>query len=1269
MSDPERKTVENMSSYDLIKDLEKKLTLYRNTHKWRVASPNLMHEKIAHYISIADIYPRPLNRHNVKALLEGRDSWPSAEGAEFCIAYRTDIIELEQARVIAFPSDSLIVQPRVQSTPGMPPTLRRQLDAHNLLYEIRYYHEDYASPHLWLEQILVDPADLPFVQQNLKPRGQGYRLRVKREDVAGVGTYLWKQLIAAAQTPDEAFAEYVSKMQLAAGEASIFEIDFELDIEIQQFLECAFNYIALDNTIFETWEGCATDVALNHNRIDAIIKKPSLRKKTLSPGQPSEMNAPEESYCDALDTSQLKNIVQNLTSRPPTTLLEGGEWWSNVKDYRFTSRETASEYLIHLILRHEHNLYNYQNSFPITRKLIKLAPRAPKLLGALFTDPTYPAYVCFLLSDPETNHLGLINVYRSLERNPRPISEHTSYEQLWNDLIWTQALEVFQKSYNKIFSASDLPDLVGRLCEMLAWFASHELDYNSRNKLITDTRIPALKDMLEHIHYLGPSGRYQTLIEYQRKLFIDTVKKRLSMERGMIEGLPLGEWLILIWSLNWTKVSSDPEDCTIDDIQETCGILIKSYLDVLQKRMSGNATATDDPLAFDQIDWIKVYNSASFEQRELWLDALNDHTTIDCNQNTQKSREIVFSARMHCRLLLQLYIHSEHTEKSKLSNKILEISQRFGFDTARHSGIFDYLHDNSDYSPVRLWQDVCNAANNFSHSDFKHLIGILRETEAPLSALFVLLERTASHSSKKLVVALIAERNLEEASPNWTPEAFEIILKAANNGQMKIAREYLAYVKNHSHKTFNTKVIEISAKLDLKEIFDRKPLLDKDKIRKLIEYEFCSDERAVINEVNNFRRYLIASLTMHSDHAKALTMFSSELDKEQTLQNATGLIRVVLCWPSTLDLPAPLEFYRKRWIDTYESTFESDAKAKLSDVELNFILQLCIATSHLEHFKRFWNVASNQQRMAYELAPSRAEYLKRTVGSSEALAYMQELRELHQPLPQDVLETFISIEESLKNDGAVVITKLQTPTSPEIGSRSDRLRAAWCDIRELGAYEQSQIFKASADRIDSYLIEMVEIVGLELLKRAANLQRKKSTAPSPSTIMLDEENMINDWFVSLVSHRMAFAGWKMSDQTRIGRSGSGNGVGECDGLVEDSTQKPVFLFEAFRLGNHINSSAINEHLNKLSKYNSVGVSTIFIVVYIASHNFSSLCSRYKDHVEGIDYEGFETGSGSGLTKRDDPSKNIAATYYEETRRVNGNDVSIYHHLLHFSPPN
>ena len=1263
----------NMSSYELIKDLERKLGLYNDTHPWRVATPNPLHERIAQYILSAQIYPRPLSRENVTALLEGRDSWPTVDGAEFCLAYPVDVSELEQARVIAFPDDYLAVQAKVPSTPDMPPKLRHQLDAHSLLYALRHLKDDWEPPQLRLGQEDIVPIDLAFLSDTLESRDGCYRLKVKREDVKGVGTYLWKRLIDDSSDPDAAFAEYITRMRLATGTIAIFQIDFDLGIDVKQFLECALNYIAADSTIFDSWEDCAANVAISHSRVRAITRKASPLVVRKRPGQPDDVSQDPEPYCEALDLSQLHSMIYNLSSVPPTTLMEGAKWWSDVTHYRFQDIGSISGHLVHLIIQREHNVYSPRDSFPLTRKLIDLAHRSPKLTGALFSDLYHPPYLCFLLSNPETNQFGLISVYKNISRNIRPISDHASYERVWNDLVWAQSLELFHKSNEQYFRPPVLPEVVDRLCEMVAWFATHEIGYNSHDKLIADTRLPSLQNAINTIRYLNDSGQVRYLVEDHSQTLISRVEHHLNKARVGDRYMPLGEWLILFWHLDWIFSSLKLNHTTSGHAPSACGVLIESYLGLLHDRLNGDTNAVDDPLAFDELEWFKVYTNSLPKQREIWISALDDQSVMEPSETIKEKRDTVFAARMHIRLLLKLFTQIDEaveyaTEKRIFARKIMGIIERFGFLPEYQSGIFDYLHDESDYSPVRLWPAVCNAANEFTPVEYQELIDILQRREAPLRALFIMLERTVAYENKKLVLGLVAERNLEEAATNWTPEAFDIVLKAANNGQMKIAREYLDYLRKYSHKTFKNKTTEISSKLDLKEIFDNKKITDQEKINKLRLYETHSDEQQVINEVQSLKLYLIASLTILVDNAKALDMFSSVLDVEPTLQNATGLIKAALSWPTDTVRPKPLEFYLDRWLDTYDETFQTNLQAKLSDVDLNYILQLCLATEHFDDFKRFWGIASSQQQKAYELAPLRAEFLKRTISATEALSYLHQVRLTHRSLPKDAEDTIADLENSLRSTGTVELPKPLPNLSIEIDSSLDKLRLAWLTIKSMSAHDQSQIFMNAKTGIDEYLFDMMEHIGLELLKRNGNLQRKKSAPTSTSTILLDEEDMINDWLVSLVCQRMSFLNWTMLDQSRTGRSASGMGVGEIDGWVMDSRGKPIFLFESFRLGNSIDTKKVDEHLNKIGRYNSMGMSPIFVVVYAATHNFPHLCDSYVKHIEKSEYTDFDDDYKSGLELITSQGNSFNAKYYKETRRINRSDVTIYHHLLNLKPP-
>ncbi|AZC84684.1 hypothetical protein [Pseudomonas chlororaphis] len=1260
-----------MSSYELIKDLEKKLGLYRNSHEHRIVPPNHIHEIVAKYICAAGIYPNSLNRQTVVALIEDRTPWPSNDGGEYCLAYAVSIDELEDARVISFPNGDLSVQRTVHVTPEMPRKLRHQLDAHHFLYDIKYRSSDLLSPQLRISKNKVTPSDIPLLEKYLQPNGDFFHLSIDHDDIVGVGTHLWKRLRSQTFTLDFAFAEYAKKMRLASDRAYVFEIDFDHDIDTQEYLECAYNYIAADESLFQSWEDCAADVAINHYQVESIIKTRPPIVLGAAPPKQSEATQQNETYRTALDLSLLSQIMPTLINMPTPTLLEGADWWRESSRYGHAGRESLSEHLVWLIIRHEHNAYSLRDSFPLTRKLIDLASDAPKLLGILFTDTSYPPYLCFLLSSSSTNHLGLIQVYNGLSHSHRPISEKVAYEQIWQDLVWTQALEVYSQSYQDNLDITQLQGTIEQICELLAWFTKHELGYNSRGKSISDTRLPSLKAAINSIKYITRPGLTKHIVEDHSKLFCKVAHTRLTSSREPDGTIPLGEWLTLFWCIEWstkTENSRDKEDVNLQEINQICEILIESYLTVLNERVRRNCNASDDPIAFDELDWDRLYRAASDEQRTRWIHALEHLQASETSVLPKDQRSLIFAVRMHFRLLLQLHNSaSDETSRNKLVDSLLFLIERFGFDSNRLSGALDYLNDNSDYSPIRLWPAFCSTANSFSAANFERFIDILRKRFAPMSSLFTLLERIAPFNHRTLTLNLISERDLEQESPNWIPEAFDILIKAANTGQNKITKEYLSFLKKHAHKTFKNKTDEIAAKIDLKEIFESPSLTDAIKLQQLGRYNIESEDRQVIQEVRSFKAYLIASLNIILDHHKALQMFSEALVKEPSLQNATGLIKTVLLWPHSHKMPASLDSYFEKWLNTFNTVFPLKNKAQLSDSELDCILQLCLKLSRLEDFRDFWSLATTQQRVAFEFAPLRVEYLKKTGRADDAQKYINELRNIHQGLSSSVLDELLNTEEIPHHQKPTLQDNLHQAQTAEISSSQENYRNTWLNIRNLDAFDQSQIFMQPTNSIDGYLIQIIEQVGHELLMRNGNLQRKKPSTPS-SAIPLDDEDMINDWLVSLVRQRMNFAGWTVHDQSRIGRSASNKGVGETDGWIEDSQGNLISIIEAFRLGKYIDRSTIRQHLDKISKYNSTGTSPIFIVVYTATENFPILCSEYAQFIQELEYDGFDPGKRIELHKRISKTAKASTAYYEETRFVNETPINIYHHILHLKPP-
>lgn len=110
------------------------------------------------------------------------------------------------------------------------------------------------------------------------------------------------------------------------------------------------------------------------------------------------------------------------------------------------------------------------------------------------------------------------------------------------------------------------------------------------------------------------------------------------------------------------------------------------------------------------------------------------------------------------------------------------------------------------------------------------------------------------------------------------------------------------------------------------------------------------------------------------------------------------------------------------------------------------------------------------------------------------------------------------------------------------------------------------------------------------------------------------ENLHNDFFVDKLrdSHIV-------TDQTRSGRSSSGNDAGELDIMIRKENGTPVSIIEAFRLDScGGQNSVIASHINKLlHDYDTAGHEENYILVYAEASNFSKLWDNYLEYVKNL----------------------------------------------------
>jgi len=127
---------------------------------------------------------------------------------------------------------------------------------------------------------------------------------------------------------------------------------------------------------------------------------------------------------------------------------------------------------------------------------------------------------------------------------------------------------------------------------------------------------------------------------------------------------------------------------------------------------------------------------------------------------------------------------------------------------------------------------------------------------------------------------------------------------------------------------------------------------------------------------------------------------------------------------------------------------------------------------------------------------------------------------------------------------------------------------------------------------------------------------------------LNDENKYNTIIRDLLQQRMVARSWSASDQSLGGFSGTSSsahsaGLGERDMVLMNQSGQIISLLEFMRIASvpevTENDSRLKLHLLKLFRYETIGISPLFIIFYCESKNFTSTWTKYCDYVSKMDF--------------------------------------------------
>ncbi|MDU8357936.1 hypothetical protein [Pseudomonas syringae group sp. J309-1] len=1242
-----------MSVHKLVEDLEKKLQFYNQNlppdNPLRDAS---YHQILASLLFRADIYPLALTREVVRGLLESKLPWPTYDGGHESLSISVSLDELLKLRVITFSAGLLEMVRLVSPEEDMPDKLRSQLEALAFLDRIRR-GDGLVQPHVRIVRSKEDVSHLLMLADHLEPMGDGISVSVTMDDIAGVGRALWKAMRGRPGDSQCVFFNWMVKMAISSGHSFVFDIFPRGCQEQEEFLDVILEFILADDSLRDSWQDCAIDVALASNRLDILVYDagPPMSFTATPKGDvvPETKGNVVRAYCSELDIRQLNWILDDLARRAPVDELDMMDWWVDAQRGRYSDYG----YLFHMVLaivKNERLSHSSHSSFLRTQQLVSLIDQSPRMARYLLVEVNLTKYSCFLLSELGTSHLGFIKVYKEASRILLNLSDAVDYSHIWKGVLMDQALHIYSIVHSSGVSES-APEAICNIHDLVVWLVEKEFVRSPSRHTFSGSLVEKLKTVLEEMPYVDDNGGF--LLGDRASSTAAIVMKRGRTRNYRLGETPLGEWVFLSWCLEGMAPPTFVRDKGARQrIQAAGNYLIHDYLKVLEEKTGENGSGGDEPLVFDELGWWLLSKTSSPGLFGRFLHVMETYEPVIAVEDSSDRRKLVGAARIHTRVLLQILTRdNEKGIRDQATDALLLLVERFGFDPQCLSGMFSVFNEQSEYTPVRLWLAVARAANDFDDEKFNHLLHILKEEPCALGCLLRLYSETVSEQRRTQVHGILTTWHIRDEELFWTPEIRAMSILAANNGLPQIAK-YLADYGLENARTQHRQSFRILSDLfRLKEIFDTVDQVGQDKINALAKCRIEVDEQAETekdalrvrkNEFEYFKRYLIAHVLIDVDPDKAVSDFTRLYKERRQLEYLIGKLKASLGNIKSAGGGRRSEFQRlyQDWYADYKAL----KFPELSVVDLTVVLGVLSEAEDSSAYQYYWNQLPDFQRASPEIAKVHRDYLQRCAGSLPVGQYFDFLKSIHGDAPG-------LLDESTMKTGR-------------------ELLGSWLDIDELSTAVDDAVSRKLAflprspnewntDEIAETVLSDVRQVCESLLKRKNNLRRRKHGGKQ--VMPLDEENMINDWLVEIWHSRVNRYEWSVTDQSRMGASGSRGGVGEVDAVLS-GRHGTLSILEAFRLGRK-NTGSVIEHLDKLAGYNTVGASVLCVVVYSVASRFDELCNWYEEKVVKHRYIGF-SGKNKVPLERVAPEDKPHLKILKEVKMIDTrSSVHIYHFLL------
>lgn len=1236
-----------MENMDLIEDLQKKLSLYKQSRAPRESEgvKGRDYAKVAELLANSTPFPFELNRNNISELMSGKCDWPLTNGGTITIPVSFDLEVLESIFLVRFVNGTLRINPTPDPSDNYSENCNQLLDAMAFLTNAAWGDNDYERPGVVYEKSL--PEGLSDIFEELQCGKQ--RISIPPEEIRPVGTHLWMYLVRKRKSSKEALKKWLHLMEAA------FEFDFPFDLEFygtdekEKFLDAAVALLLEEEDLQDDWKDESRKLFMEERRHrDSIWGSHSIHMRvSIGDGVEGSPNPMESSFEPAakVDLNRLDALCLQGVSTPVNTPVSNFLWWQEspyFKGFSHTSR--TCRFLVYMIVENEPLNVHSQSNFTRLCKLLDACENRMGLAGLLFNQSLpLPLAPCFL-SISQYSSIGLLEVAMTTEGpGPRLESGGKNCRQEWMVGLWHQAADI-------MFVTQGEEELNESCIQILDCLAKVTF---SNKKISIEFPQPILSDFLAHLEDVRIGGR-SYLFSFLPEL-VETLAEDLKHQKTFSR-FPLAEIYLLFWALEKSSRLGHS------------GLKEKISASITSSYRRSIITASEGAFSIyssDKINalvWPMVFKFSGSPQQKALINTFEEFVAMpDVN-----ARSKLFSAmRVHIHVLIECLSerHSQDDPNSgAIQKELFRLSSTFGFSDY---GVFSPAGDEGS----GLWRKFVTCLNLFDDNYFSLMIQYLRSQQLPPSILLILESGLISEDRRRQVKSLVGAQKFDHDLFSWWPDIQMTVMLASNSGRQEYAEklicEYEAKVPAHMKSGW----LLLSGKVKLhgifedteKELDEKLQEIDRFSVSQQLKDANSWDSRGMASELERHKRFLRALLYYETDPKRTYQCLDDLCNQEANPLYSYNRLAAKIKVLDESEKEASREELQDAVLE-WESSIQDIESHKITQMEAQVIFQILNETEDYKRFDDWWERLDPELSIQPLLAKYRCEAFLKENRLDEAQAFLEAVKKHNVYADTDTEKLMGEIANQLRF-GLIKKHDIELTASfqddPVLTSR--RAREVWNEICRFGHHKQSSIF-TNGDDTDhpAFCQEILSSVCLELLDRGKNIEQLDA-----GKMTLQLEDIVNDWMTSLFRKKVEMLNWGVRDQTRGGTAASGKGVGERDGVVCNSNSVPIALIEAFRLTS-LNKNYISTHIEKLSGYNALGMEDVFVVVYCYLNNFNKLCDDYLEYLNSLSYTGFDPSAKMNVDDRfSEVKKSPNLRVYREERKVNGMPVRLFHYLLDF----